>query len=144
MSKFDSDPNRRPELPDVETATEAAPERRGDRRVRLSLDTAVPVQVRAHDDDGLRWGVARNISEGGILIELREPLALGTEVDVRLIGLGGAEEEIEPLRGVVRHSVNWSHGAGPRLYAAGVQFVTEAPVWDEPWRVVPASTRWLH
>ena len=49
------------------TQRPAPSERRTSRRIRLRLETAVPVLVRG--DVGLQWGLARNVSEGGMLIE---------------------------------------------------------------------------
>jgi hypothetical protein len=110
----------------------AQAERRRSNRVRLSLETAVPVHVRW---DGLvQWGIARNISEGGMLIELRGLPSIGSRVEITFSGIDGSADAPDPatLHGEVRHHVVWNvRGAG--LSAIGIRFVaTEAPLAGGP------------
>ena len=149
MSKDQPWPDRRQSVArpahDLEAAT--LPERRNgadrrrSRRVGMSLDTAVPVQLRT--DDIVQWGMARNISEGGMLIEVREPPTIGSEVEVRIPGIQGSSDAPTPavLRGEVRHHVAWNFADEDKrtsLCAIGVRFL---PPIEE---VEPRPGGWLH
>lgn len=107
------------------TLRPAPAERRSSRRIRLKLDTAVPVKVRS--DVGVQWGLARNVSEGGMLIELRTPPPIGSTLQVELMGVRGSVDAPDPavLDGEVRHHVAWNFaGPGTRsLTAIGVRFI---------------------
>lgn len=107
------------------TQRPAPSERRSCRRIRLKLETAVPVMVRG--DVGVQWGLARNVSEGGMLIELKTPPPIGSLVEIKLFGVQGsidAPDAVE-LHAEVRHHVAWNFsGPGvPVLTAVGVRFV---------------------
>ncbi len=110
----------------------APAERRRSRRVPLQLEIAAPVLVRS--DLSVQRGLARNISEGGMLIELAPLPAIGTRLDVSFAGISGSKDAPESvvLRGEVRHQLSWQYStsAGKRvLRAVGVRFI-EAK--DEP------------
>lgn len=117
----------KPDLSEVNYATQrpGPSERRESRRIRLRLETAVPVMVRS--DDGVQWGLARNVSEGGMLIEMKTPAAIGTRVEIKLFGVQGSIDAPDAvlLHAEVRHHVAWNFaGPGvPTLTAIGVRFV---------------------
>ena len=104
----------------------------------LSLDTAVPVVVR---HDGLvQWGLARNVSEGGMLVEVREAPPIGAAVEVKLSGVDGSVTAPEPaiLRATVRHHVAWQFcedGAISTMTGVGLRYDLD-PMLPAP----PAST----
>jgi Tfp pilus assembly protein PilZ len=52
-----------------------------EKRRNHRFDKAFPVSIRS-DRFGERCAVARNVSAGGIMVEVSEPLPLGTEVQV--------------------------------------------------------------
>lgn len=52
-----------------------------EKRRNHRMDKAFPVSIRS-ETFGERCAVARNISAGGIMVEVAEPLPLGTEVQV--------------------------------------------------------------
>ncbi len=56
--------------------------KRRDKRTALRFDNAFPVDI-SSEIFGDTPAIARNISEGGIFVELPEPLPLGSEVRVR-------------------------------------------------------------
>lgn len=130
MSKSEQWPDRR----EIDTRVSQLPvserrsgdDRRRADRIRLTLETAVPVIVRS---EGLvQWGVARNISEGGMLIEMTDAPSMGARVEVKLMGIHGSTDSPAPavLTGEVRHQVAWNFG-DRGLSAVGVRFVDAPP-----------------
>lgn len=70
----------------------------------------------------LERGLARNISEGGMLVQLDQVLPIGRQIE---ISFTGRSKEIT-LVGEVRHQVAWQHSGGPdrtTMYGIGVRFV---------------------
>jgi hypothetical protein len=111
--------------------TDAAPiesqppvaERRRSRRLRLELETAVPVIVR--EDGCVQWGLVRNLSDGGMLIELTEPPPIGAALQIQIPGVRGSIDAPDAvvLHGEVRHHVAWNFGGeGRGMHAVGVRF----------------------
>lgn len=101
-------------------------DRRRDGRVRLSLEVAVPVHLRG--PDGVQRGLARNISEGGMLIELDDLPALGSELQVTITGIQGSSDAPDAitLTGEVRHHVAWQYTASGRMRTmrgVGIRFI---------------------
>jgi c-di-GMP-binding flagellar brake protein YcgR len=101
-------------------------ERRKDTRVPLSLDIALPVQVRG--DNGFQRGLARNISEGGMLLEVGDAPPIGSMVEVTLAGPSGVAggPDAVVLHGEVRHHMAWqySHHQGTKtMRGVGIRFL---------------------
>jgi hypothetical protein len=97
-------------------------DRRESRRIPLSLDVAVPVVVRG--PDGVQRGLARNISEGGMLVEMEELPALGQRLEVTFAGINGSCSLT--LFGEVRHHVGWQHsaqGSTQMMRGIGLRFI---------------------
>jgi hypothetical protein len=122
-------------------------DRRKDRRVRLSLEVAVPILVRG--PDGLQRGLARNISEGGMLIEMRELPPIGAELEVTISGEKGTQDAPTSvtLSGEVRHHVAWQHvvrGEMRTMKGIGVRFVDQRTDAEMLARVVWNAGRTLH
>lgn len=114
-------------------------ERRRGKRISLALDVAVPVVVRG--PDGVERGLARNISEGGMLIEMKELPAIGAELEVTFSGLVGAASVT--LIGEVRHHVSWQHmarGTSRTMRGVGLRFIEGA----ESVECLPAIPVTLH
>lgn len=105
----------------------SAADRRDSRRIRLTLETAVPVTIRSQSL--VQWGTARNISEGGMLIELNDPPPIGAFVSVKIAGIEGSSDAPEDviLHGEVRHQVAWDCGDSGSLTAIGVRFTAPPP-----------------
>jgi hypothetical protein len=83
--------------------------------IRVSAELRLP-------DGKLATAVTRNLSEGGVCVELDRPLAEGVELEV---GLFVVEDEIEAegKRSLaVRGTVQWSSEAD-RGFAAGLKFI---------------------
>ena len=105
----------------------ASSDRRGCPRTSFDLPLAVPVIVRS--DLGVHRGIARNISEGGMLVELEEAPPIGSTLEVTIGGGYGRTGESEKviLTAEVRHQVAWSF-IGPagqdRLRGVGLRFVS--------------------
>lgn len=107
-------------------ATERPGDRRSSRRVRLDLETAVPVLVREMNGT-LQWGLARNISEGGMLIELKQPPAIGAHVEIKIFGVNGSADAPDNVIvfAEVRHNLAWNFAGDETragLSAVGVRF----------------------
>jgi len=97
--------------------------RRRDKRVTLRFDNVFPVDI-SSDIFGDTPAIARNISEGGMFVELPEPLPLGSEVRVRF---STPESDAEIVaRGEIKghYYLNYSdREQGPRsLVGMGVRF----------------------
>ena len=142
------EPDRRTPEPEEEAPKperRSGRDRRRDRRVRLSLEIAVPVRVTGPGMDFR--GLARNLSEGGMLVELPDAPPIGTRVSVTFDGIRGssdAPDSVE-LRGEVRHHMSWQYtarGASHRLRGVGIRFleevdaeeVTSEPLTSWVWR----------
>ncbi len=110
-------------------------ERRRAERVGLSLEITVPVVIRS--DSGVQRGVARNISEGGVLVEVREPVGIGAWVEVSFQGIRGSRDAPESavLTGEVRHHLAWQfcdRGGTQAMRGIGIRFVEQAEVIGPP------------
>ncbi len=95
------------------------------RRRALRFDKAFPVYLVG--DQGIARGIARNISEGGMFIETREPFPLGSRIKVTFVD---ADDETElTALAEVRYQcfLSYGDGDGPNAPAAlrgmGVRFV---------------------
>ncbi len=105
-------------------------------RLRFDLEIAVPVLIRAQGREQV--GLARNISEGGMLLELPETLPIGSSVEVTIMGAKGSEDALESvlLYGEVRHNLNWTYNRkeGKRtLRAVGIRFVGQKASSEPSW-----------
>ena len=105
----------------------ALEDRRGGARVPLDVPLAVPVHIRS--ELGSHRGVARNISEDGMLVELEETPPIGSTVEITISGGYGLRNATETftLTAEVRHQVAWSFiaPAGRRqLRGIGLRFVS--------------------
>src|SRR3990167_3272410 len=123
-----------PILEAAEERREGADRRRA-RRLRVSLEIAVPVTVRS--EHVIARGLARNISEGGMLIELRQLPPIGSEIEITIAGVGGSSDAPEAIRllGEVRHHVAWQFAqdrSTKTLRGAGVRFLESSRVASEP------------
>ncbi|MEQ8280464.1 MAG: PilZ domain-containing protein [Deltaproteobacteria bacterium] len=117
--------------------------RKGDRRsgsrLSLSLEIAVPVQV--DTDLGPQRGLARNISEGGMLIEVEEAPPIGSRVRVTINGIRGSSDAPDAitLDGEVRHHLAWQYtrpSGTKSMRGIGIRFVEpveERPLTDWVW-----------
>jgi hypothetical protein len=96
------------------------------RRRGLRFDKAFPVYLIG--DQGIARGIARNISEGGMFIETREPFPLGSRIKVTFVA---ADDETElTALAEVRYQCFLSYGEGDggthspnALRGMGVRFV---------------------
>jgi hypothetical protein len=89
------------------------------KRTSLRFETVFPVLL-SSDEFGECNAMARNISAGGILLEIQEPLPLGTQVQVHFcMQLGNIGRDHGPTivaRGEVKNHyyLNFNDDAGPR------------------------------
>lgn len=74
----------------------AAAQAESDRRAARRLDKVFPVWLEG--DRGGCFGVARNISEGGMFIETHDPLPLGSQVRVSFPAQGGEMTAVAEVR----------------------------------------------
>lgn len=86
----------------------------------------MPVTVRTHSL--VEQGLARNLSEGGMLIQLRELPPIGERLEITIHGVQGSADAPESvtLEGEVRHHLAWQYQArGQRktMRGVGVRFV---------------------
>ena len=93
------------------------------KRAALRFEKVFPV-ILSTDEFGECNAMARNISAGGILIELPEPMPLGTEVRVHFFMADSQATII--ARGEVKNHyfLNYADATGPRAVAGmGIRFV---------------------
>jgi hypothetical protein len=89
------------------------------KRTSLRFDTVFPVLI-SSDQFGEQNAMARNISAGGILLEIQEPLPLGTRVRVHFCMQSTARVADEGptivARGEVKNHyfLNFADDSGPR------------------------------
>jgi len=127
--------------PPASCASNEGDERRGDRRLNLDLETAVPVLVKM--EDYMYWGLARNISERGMLIEMQNPPPIGAQVDIVFTGSRGAHHASDTveLTGEVRHQMAFNYnskGQARSMTAIGVRFCQKVSEFN------PDRGGWLH
>ena len=94
-----------------------------ERRASIRFDKAFAVYLSG--EEGVTRGIARNISDGGMFIETREPYRLGSRVKVTFVSPQSSAEIT--LVGEVRYQCFLSYGGdGPgesQLRGMGVRFV---------------------
>ena len=134
-------PSDRPTPAPQTSPTPSPDDRRRSRRIDLTLELAVPVRVFC--DAGELRGLARNISEGGMLIELPEAPSIGARVEISFGGVRGSADAPSDvtLVGEVRHHLAWQFnrdGAAHTMRGVGVRFIdpeaNTAPASSWVWR----------
>ncbi len=94
-----------------------------ERRSSIRFDKAFPVYLAG--EEGVTRGIARNISDGGMFIETREPYRLGSRVKVTFVSSDGHTEIT--MVADVRYQCFLSYGGdGPcenQLRGMGLRFV---------------------
>jgi len=106
-----------------------------ERRRSSRFDKVFPVYLVS--PDGIGRGIARNISEGGMYIETREPLPLGGQVSVRFVDDRFGVEITAASE--VRHHILLEYACSGRPHALrgmGVRFLYFSPE-EEPSLVLP-------
>jgi Tfp pilus assembly protein PilZ len=97
-----------------------------ERRTTIRFDKAFPVYLSG--EEGVTRGIARNISDGGMFIETREPYRLGARVKVTFVSADTTAEIT--MVGEVRYQCFLSYGgAGEgenQLRGMGLRFVEVA------------------
>lgn len=121
-----------------------AAERRFDKRINIRFDKLFPILV-GSDIFGDTVGVARNISSGGMLIEMAQPLPLGSVVTIhfRCTREDGTVDELV-ARAEVKHHHILNFGAGGEASAARATGVRFLDFDDRPGLDVLPSQRQLH
>jgi hypothetical protein len=121
-------------------SAEACRESTDDRRIcqRIQLDLATAFPVRLETEVGPMRGMARNVSQGGMLVEARELPPIGTRVTVIFEIPGKDPTHRMELEGDVRHHVKWSVGRPDRgsFSGFGVRFRAERTTSED----VPPGT----
>ena len=97
-------------------------DKQGDKRHSERFDKVFPVLV-VSDDFGECQGIARNISAGGILVEMADPLPLGSVIRVHF-AIPDSQGELIVTGEIKRHYfLQFSDDTGPRaLTGIGVRF----------------------
>jgi len=97
-----------------------------ERRNSIRFDKAIPVYLAG--DEGMTRGIARNISDGGMFIETREPYRLGARVKVTFVSPDTTTEIT--MVGEVRYQCFLSYGSSGegenQLRGMGLRFVEVA------------------
>ena len=102
----------------------------------------------------IQWGLARNWSAGGMLIEVGSSIGIGEAVEIKISGVKGSESapEAVTVKGEVRHQLAWRYGEDGStqcVTAIGVRFTTPssrpmaALESDRPAEAA-LRTGWLH
>ncbi|MCA9670885.1 MAG: PilZ domain-containing protein [Myxococcales bacterium] len=92
-----------------------------ERRSFLRFETVLPVLIEVHGH-GTQRCIARNVSCGGLCVELREPPAIGTHVRVWFVTPGGARIA---AWGIVKNHYVFNYYADKRprqVRGAGIRF----------------------
>jgi hypothetical protein len=118
------------------------------KRQSLRFDKVFPVLI-SSDEFGDSNAMARNISAGGILLEVQEPLPLGTSVRV-LFAMSALVPEAGPqivAKGEVKNHyfLNYSDDSGPRsMTGMAVRFTAFETQADAPFAKEQAALRVVH
>ncbi|MCS6911925.1 MAG: PilZ domain-containing protein [Myxococcales bacterium] len=116
-----------------------------DKRAAVRFDKAFPVSI-SSEVFGESTAVARNISAGGIMLEVRDPLPLGTEVRVHF-SMPDSPAEIVARGEVKNHYFfNFSDGQGTAhaLMGMGIRFLEFENDGDTRLGIGLARMRSLH
>jgi Tfp pilus assembly protein PilZ len=108
-----------------------------ERRSTIRFDKAFAVYLAG--DEGVTRGVARNISEGGMFIETREPYRLGSRVRVTFVAQDTNTEitMVAEVRYQCFLSYGGAHESESQLRGMGIRFV--AVEEEETGLMVPLS-----
>ena len=113
-------------------------------RFHIRFNKAFPVIV-VSELYGDTRAVARNISAGGMFIEMADPLPMGSVVTVCFAAAG--EDELR-ARGEVKHHYCFNYGdeTGEPAVARGIglRFLEFFPHGETPESWLPSATRALH
>lgn len=94
-----------------------------DRRTSMRFDKAFPVYLSG--EEGMTRGIARNISDGGMFIETREPYRLGSRIKITFVAADSTAEIT--MVAEVRYQCFLSYGGTgdneSQLRGMGVRFV---------------------
>jgi hypothetical protein len=115
-------PRARTEPPLPISPRASGPTRRADQRIHMRFDKVFPVLV-GSEIYGDSPAIARNLSHGGMLVEMAEPLPMGSVVTVhfRYARDGGRTDEIIARAEVKHHyCLNFAGGAGEAGASRGV------------------------
>jgi hypothetical protein len=105
---------------------------RAERRAAPRLDKVFSVLI--DGERGGAFGVARNISQGGMFVETHDPQPLGTQVRITFEGQGGHMTAVGEVR-YVCHLIGRPTGAATRHAAVrgmGVRFLYFDPAGAAP------------
>lgn len=93
-----------------------------ERRSYLRFETVLPVLIESHQYGSLRC-IARNVSTGGLCLEMDEPFPLGSAVRVWFTAPDGTQIS---ATGQVKHHYVFNYCSGPERYrqlrGMGVRF----------------------
>jgi hypothetical protein len=102
---------------------EARPDTDPERRAAPRLDKIFPVYTEGDRGEGM--GVARNISEGGMFVETRNPHPLGSQVRITFPSQGGEMTAVAEVR-YVCHLLGRARGDAlvhAAVHGMGVRFL---------------------
>ena len=129
---------------DLASEATSARQRRADQRIDTRFDKLFPILL-GSELFGDTVGVARNISRGGMLVEMAQPLPLGTVVSVhfRLLREDGTIDELVARAEIKHHHIlNFgAAGEAAATRACGLRFLDFD---DRPALDVLPSARSLH
>jgi len=108
----------------------ATPLPEGERRSAPRLDKHFPVWLESDRGGGI--GVARNISEGGMFVETREPHPLGSQVRITFPSQAGQMTAVAEVRFVCHLQGKAPSGAShAAIHGMGVRFLYFEAAADE-------------
>ena len=113
----------RPGLPRLQPPMQSAQTEQREKRRHVRFDQLFTVELESPLHGNHQY-VARNISEGGLFLESREPLPLGSPVRIRFTMPNGMGEIV--AHGEVRHHyyLNYADAKGPQaVVGMGIRFV---------------------
>jgi len=119
-------------------------EKRKEQRFAMRLDKAFPVMVTS-ELYGAMSGIARNISPGGMMVEMLDPLPLGSFVTIQF-QIPDSSGDVE-VRAEIKHHYcfNFSTADRPsRVTGIGLRFVEFVEDSRTRWSETFAGNRVLH
>jgi hypothetical protein len=85
-----------------------------EKRQALRFDKVFPVVIESRDY-GIQPCIARNVSNGGMFLEIRDPLPLGSTIRVRFAVPDSAAEVVARAEVKNHYFLNYNDPSGPRL-----------------------------
>ena len=95
-----------------------------EKRAALRFEKVIPVSVES-EDFGPMGAIARNVSEGGMMIETPSPMPLGSEVRVRFLSPDGGGSIVVRAEVKNHYALNYSGGHARGMGVRFLEFLAD-------------------